>query len=161
MNGSGNISWSLGEIGAAASSHTHTLAEITDAGSVASIDTNASTSNYLRGDGTWVTPPDTNYYLSGLSFVAGTLTATVSGTTNPSVSLDGRYSLLGHTHTEADITDLGDYALSSHAHDASDITSGTFSNSLVAQSNVTQHQAALSIGWSQLTSVPTYDNYSF
>lgn len=39
--------------------------------------------------------------------------------------------------------------------DASKITSGTFGDARIAQSNVTQHQAALSIAWSQLTSVPS------
>lgn len=39
--------------------------------------------------------------------------------------------------------------------DASKITSGTFADGRVAQSNVTQHQAALSIGWGQLTGVPS------
>ena len=34
---------------------------------------------------------DTNYYLNGLSFSGGTLTATVNGAANQSVSLDGRY----------------------------------------------------------------------
>lgn len=36
--------------------HLHTLSDITDAGTVAAIDTNASTTQFLRGDGTWVEP---------------------------------------------------------------------------------------------------------
>lgn len=34
------------------------------------------------------------------------------------------------------------------------ITSGTFANARISQASVTQHQAALSIAWGQLTSVP-------
>ena len=37
---------------------------------------------------------------------------------------------------------------------AAKITSGTFGDARIAASNVTQHQAALSIGWAQLTGVP-------
>lgn len=39
----------------------------------------------------------------------------------------------------------------SHNHDASEITSGTFADALVAQSNVTQHEAALTITESQIS----------
>lgn len=39
---------------------------------------------------------------------------------------------------------------------ASQITSGTFANAQIAAGNVTQHQAALSIAWGQLTSVPAF-----
>lgn len=39
-----------------------------------------------------------NYYLSGLGFSGGILTATVSGTSNRTVNLDGRYSLTTHNH---------------------------------------------------------------
>jgi hypothetical protein len=38
---------------------------------------------------------------------------------------------------------------------AADIASGTFANARIAQSNVTQHEAALSIGYGQLTGVPS------
>lgn len=38
---------------------------------------------------------------------------------------------------------------------ASKITSGTFANARIAAGNVTQHQASLSIGWGQLTGIPT------
>jgi len=44
------------------------------------------------------------------------------------------------------------FAAASHSHAAGDITSGTFADARVAQSNVTQHQAALSLGTSQITS---------
>lgn len=42
-------------------------------------------------------------------------------------------------------------AAASHTHAASDITSGTFADALVAESNVTQHQAALTITESQIS----------
>lgn len=38
---------------------------------------------------------------------------------------------------------------------AGDIASGTFANARIAESNVTQHEAALSIGYGQLTGVPS------
>ena len=38
-----------------------------------------------------------------------------------------------------------------HTHDAADVVSGTFADARIAESNVTQHQAALSIDGSQLT----------
>lgn len=77
-NGSAWVNNTLAEAGIAPSSHTHTRSQITDLGTIASINTNASTVNYLRGDGTWVTPPNTTYSagnglsLSGTTFsVAG------------------------------------------------------------------------------------------
>ena len=56
---------------------------------------------YARED--HVHPSDntnTNYYLTGLDFNTGTglLTATVTGSSNVTVNLDNRYSLIGHTH---------------------------------------------------------------
>lgn len=45
---------------------------------------------------------------------------------------------------------------SSHTHVTSDITSGTFANARIAESNVTQHQAALSITESQISDLWTY-----
>jgi len=54
----------------------------------------------------------------------------------------------------------GSYAALSHTHSASDVTAGTFANARVAESNVTQHEAALSVTTSQVTdfraSVGTY-----
>ena len=48
----------------APSAHTHTTANITDLGNIATINKNNSTANYLRGDGTWVTPPNTTYIVA-------------------------------------------------------------------------------------------------
>lgn len=45
--------------GKAASSHTHSVASTTAAGFLRQL--NGSTSNFLRGDGTWATPPNTTY----------------------------------------------------------------------------------------------------
>jgi len=76
-----------------------------------------------------------------------------------------------HTHVWADITDPPSTATrwpawnevtakpatfppSAHTHAAADITSGTFVDARIAQSNVTQHQAALSITWTQVSGKP-------
>ncbi|RLB61377.1 MAG: hypothetical protein DRH08_14025, partial [Deltaproteobacteria bacterium] len=43
-----------------------------------------------------------------------------------------------------------------HTHATSDITSGTFDNARIAESNVTQHQSALSITESQISDLQSY-----
>lgn len=63
---------------------------------------------------------------------------------------------VAHTHTESEITDLGNYSVVGHAHAASDITSGTFADARIAQTNVTQHQGALTITESQISDLKTY-----
>lgn len=45
---------------------------------------------------------------------------------------------------------------SAHTHAASDINSGTFANARISQGNVTQHEGALGIGWSQLSGIPSF-----
>jgi hypothetical protein len=47
-------------------------------------------------------------------------------------------------------------AAASHNHATSAITSGTFADALVAESNVTQHEAALTITESQISDLGTY-----
>lgn len=47
-------------------------------------------------------------------------------------------------------------AADSHTHATSDITSGTFADARIAESNVTQHEAALTITESQISDLGTY-----
>jgi hypothetical protein len=57
---------------------------------------------------------------------------------------------INQTAAEAGIAATG------HTHSTSDITSGTFDDARIAQSNVTQHQAALSITESQISDLGSY-----
>lgn len=62
--------------------------------------------------------------------------------------LDNRY----YTESEADAL----FAAISHTHATSDITSGTFADARIAESNVTQHEAALTITESQISDLQSY-----
>jgi hypothetical protein len=110
-------------------SHTHTLSEVTDAGTVAAIDTNASTTQFLRGDGTWATPADSTTLTSlGITATAAELNKLdgVTATTTEINYIDGVTSSIqtqlngkaasSHTHTKSDITDF------SHTHAISEVT---------------------------------------
>lgn len=69
--------------------------------------------------------------------------------------LGGSGGVLGPAVDWAQLTSVpATFAPSAHTHPAGDITSGTFDNARIAASNVTQHQSALSIAWSQLTGLP-------
>ncbi|MFP8488745.1 hypothetical protein ACKGJO_06545 [Gracilimonas sp. Q87] len=62
--------------------------------------------------------------------------------------LDSNYALSGHSHTEADITDLGNYAVVGHSHsEYMPKTGGTFSDSVTIQKAV--------------TGTPAYNNNTF
>lgn len=64
---------------------------------------------------------------------------------------DARY----YTQTQVD-TALAGKANTTHTHATGDITSGTFADARIAQSNITQHQAALSITESQISDLGNY-----
>ena len=64
---------------------------------------------------------------------------------------DARY----YTQSQLDIS-LGNKSDTSHVHDTSDITTGTLADARIAESNVTQHQAVLSVTESQISDLQTY-----
>jgi hypothetical protein len=76
FNGGGNVSWTLGEIGAAPTVHTHAAADIVS-GVIATArlaSGTASATTYLRGDQTWATLP-----AAGITALTGDVTASGSG----------------------------------------------------------------------------------
>lgn len=85
VNGSGNVSWSLSEIGAAPTSHTHVasdvIAGVFSTARLASGAANSST--FLRGDSTWSELPD-----SGVLSVTASAPLASSGGANPNLTLD-------------------------------------------------------------------------
>ena len=84
--------------GKAASSHSHSTASTSSAGFMPKL--NGSTSNYLRGDGSWATPPNTNTDTKVTNTPANTSTAYITGTTSSS------------TNTGTQIFDTGVYLTS-------------------------------------------------
>ena len=62
------------------------------------------------------------------------------------------------------LTDSGSssasFATASHVHDAADVTTGTFADARIAASNVTQHEAALTITESQISDLTHTDAYT-
>lgn len=83
------------EIGAAAKSHTHGVASSTANGFMPKLD--GSTSHYMRGDGTWGTPPNTTYKqftgaTSSANGASGLVPAPVKGATNKFLKSDGTWS---------------------------------------------------------------------
>lgn len=81
-----------------------------------------------------------NYYLSGASFNTGTgvLTLTVSGATNQTVDLDGRYALSSHSHN---YDNYGSWNLKTNGTQRTTVQSGGDLN-LVAGSNVSLSYSA-------------------
>jgi len=73
------------------------------------------------------------------------------------LTLSGQQITLGQIDLTTDVTGvLPSGNIGTHTHAASDITSGTFADARIAESNVTQHQAALSITESQISDFGTY-----
>lgn len=84
----------------AASNHTHALASTTAAGFLRQL--NGSTSNYLRGDGNWATPPNTTYSVMGGASTSaggtvGLVPAPSAGAANRYLRSDGTWSVPPNT----------------------------------------------------------------
>lgn len=96
--------------GKAASSHSHNTASTSAAGFLRQL--NGSTSNYLRGDGTWATPPNTTYSnMSGASTSAagkaGLVPAPAAGAANRYLRSDGTWAVPPDTNTTYTLGSFG------------------------------------------------------
>lgn len=96
--------------GKAASSHSHNTASTSAAGFLRQL--NGSTSNYLRGDGTWATPPNTTYSnMSGASASAagkaGLVPAPAAGAANRYLRSDGVWAVPPDTNTTYTLSSFG------------------------------------------------------
>lgn len=145
----------------------------------------ASSSTFLRGDGSWAAPAGGGggdlLAANNLSDLASAATSRTNlgvdaaGTDNApaaSATVAGKVELATPaeattgTDTTRAVTPEGlktvadTKAASSHNHAASDVNSGTFADARIAASNVTQHQAALSITESQVSDLGTYASAS-
>ena len=139
--------------GKAASSHTHSNATMSAAGFLPKL--GGGTTNFLRADGTWAKPPDTNTTYSNMTGAtssvagkAGLVPAPAAGSATRYLRSDGTWqvppdtnttytlSSFGITATAAELnymdgvtsnvqTQLNGKAASSHNHSAANITSGT------------------------------------
>lgn len=96
--------------GKAASSHSHNTASTSAAGFLRQL--NGSTSNYLRGDGTWATPPNTTYSnMTGASTSAagkvGLVPAPSAGAANRYLRSDGTWAVPPDTNTTYTLSSFG------------------------------------------------------
>lgn len=84
----------------------------------------------------------------------------INGLTDVTITSPADNELLAYDTTSGDWINQtpseAGLAEASHNHAASDITSGTMADARIAQSNVTQHQAALSITESQISDLTTF-----
>lgn len=96
--------------GKAASSHSHSVASTSAAGFLRQL--NGSTANYLRGDGTWATPPNTTYsdMRGATASAAGThglVPAPAAGAATRYLRSDGTWQVPPDTNTTYTLSSFG------------------------------------------------------
>ena len=140
-------------ISAAASSHNHATSDITS-GTFA--DARIAESNVTQHQAalsiTESQISDLGTYLTGIT---GESIGSLSDVTITSIASGEVLKWSGSAWINNTLAEAG-IAAASHNHATSDITSGTFADARIAQSNVTQHQAALSITESQISDLGSY-----
>ena len=113
-------------IGAATSGHTHAVASTSAAGFLNKL--NGSTSQYLRGDGTWATPPNTTYSNMGgasssAAGKAGLVPAPAAGASNRYLRSDGTWAVPPDTNTTYTLSSFGITATASELNYMDGVTS--------------------------------------
>lgn len=133
--------------GKAASSHTHNTASTSAAGFLRQL--NGSTSSFLRGDGTWAVPPDTNttYTLSSFGITASAAELNrldgVTATTTEINYLDGV--------TSAIQTQLNNKASINHTHsNYLPLSGGTLTGTVTSRSLTPATDSTYDIGTSSV-----------
>lgn len=99
-----------GGIGAATSGHTHSTASTSAAGFLRQL--NGSTANFLRGDGTWATPPNTTYSTmkgatSSAAGATGLVPAPAAGKQTSFLRGDGTWVVPTNTNTTYSLSKSG------------------------------------------------------
>lgn len=119
---------------------------------VGSILTDTATIDFTYNDGANTITADV--IPSGITVTDLSGVTTVAGSLLDDTSVGAMRTTLGLG--TAATSNTGDFAAASHTHGAADIVSGTLADARIAQSSVTQHQAALTITESQISDLGSY-----
>ena len=108
-----------------------------------------TSAEYVRGDGATATLPVIPNLTSQLTNDSGFITSA------PVTSVAGKTGSVALVKGDVGLGNVDNTADAVKSFGTSQVTSGTFADARIAQSNITQHQAALSIASSQVTGTKT------